>query len=66
MYMKKILFTLAAAASIVAACTMNIDSADEKKPVEEQPLAFGAYLNRGVSTKAGVTGELTTDVLKYR
>ena len=66
MYMKKILFTLAAAASIVAACTMNIDSADEKKPVEEQALAFGAYLNRGVSTKAGVTGELTTDVLKYR
>lgn len=64
--MKKFLFTIAVAAAMVAACTMNIDSADDQKPVEEQALGFGAYLNRGVTTKAGNTGELTTDVLKLR
>jgi hypothetical protein len=66
MHMKKFLFTLAAAASMMAACTMNIDSAEEKKAEESQTVGFGAYLNRGVSTKAGNTGELTTDVLKLR
>jgi len=66
MHMKKFLFTLAVAAAMVAACTMNIDSADDMTPAEDQGLGFGAYLNRGVTTKAGNTGELTTDVLKGR
>lgn len=51
---------------MVASCTMNIDSAEEQKAEEAQPVGFGAYLNRGVATKAGVAGELTTEVLKHR
>ena len=49
---------------MVAACTMNIDSAEEQKAEDAQPVGFGAYLNRGVATKAGRVGELTTTELK--
>ena len=60
--MKKFVFALAAIAAVTVSCNTNLESDTPK----DEPVAvdFSAYLNRGVTTKAGVTGELTTDVLK--
>lgn len=60
--MKKFVFALAAIAAVTVSCNTKLDSDTPK----DEPVAvdFSAYLNRGVTTKAGVTGELTTDVLK--
>lgn len=60
--MKKFVFALAAIAAVTVSCNTKLESDTPK----DEPVAvdFSAYLNRGVTTKAGVTGELTTDVLK--
>ena len=66
--MKKILWVLAATVAMLSACDINVDSVDngkEGKTKESLEVAFGAYLNRGVSTKAGWQGGLTTDTLKF-
>ena len=52
---------------LVASCSLNVDSMEEVKEIKDaEPLAvgFGVYVNRGVTTKAGKTGELTTATLK--
>lgn len=63
--MKKLFFVLVAATSLFAACTVKLDSAIDNEPDNEpSEVRFGAYLNRGVASKAGMTGELNTDGLK--
>ena len=59
--MKKTLFAFLALAALAAACSVNIDSADDKAESGDPSVGFGAYINRGVATKAGPAGELTTD-----
>ena len=59
--MKKILLTLAAVAALTAACNLSIENNDDTEPVQEA-VDFGAYINRGVTTKAGAPGTLTTDL----
>ena len=63
--MKKSFLVLVSVASIFAACTVKLDSAVENTLENDpQEVNFGAYINRGVTTKAGPAGELSTDVLK--
>ena len=57
--MKKILFALAVMTAMTVSCNVNIESDDDAKK-EKVAVDFSAYLNRGVTTKAGVAGELTT------
>lgn len=63
--MNKYFGTLVAVALLLAACDVNIDSV-EKKPenTDSEEIGFSVYVNRGVKTKAGMTGELTTATLK--
>ena len=64
--MKTVYLTLAALlvmAALAVSCNLNIESAEEAGK-ERQPVDFGAYLNRGVTTKAGLSGELTTATLQ--
>lgn len=63
MTMKKFLLTMAALAALTASCNLNVES-DDDKDKEQVPVDFGAYLNRGVATKAGQDGELTTTTLQ--
>ena len=60
--MKKFVFALAAIAAVTVSCNTKFESDTPK----DEPVAvdFSAYLNRGVTTKAGVTGELTTTGLQ--
>ena len=60
--MKKFAFALAAIAAVTVSCNTKLESDTPK----DEPVAvdFSAYLNRGVTTKAGVTGELTTTGLQ--
>lgn len=60
--MKKFVFALAAIAAVTVSCNTKLESDTPK----DEPVAvdFSAYLNRGVTTKAGVTGELTTTRLQ--
>lgn len=57
--MKKILFALAVMTAMTVSCNVNIESDDDTRN-EKVAVDFNAYLNRGVTTKAGVAGELTT------
>lgn len=57
--MKKILFALAVMTAMTVSCNVNIESDDDARN-EKVAVDFNAYLNRGVTTKAGVAGELTT------
>lgn len=61
--MKKILFALAVMTAMTVSCNVNIESDDDAKK-EKVAVDFSAYLNRGVTTKAGVAGELTTTGLQ--
>ena len=60
--MKKFVFALAAIAAVTVSCNTKLESDTPK----DEPVAvdFSAYLNRGVTTKAGVPGELTTTGLQ--
>ena len=63
----KRLFIIFASAALLASCTINIDTIDEgkdPKAADSVAVNFGLYINRSTSTKAGLTGELTTDRLK--
>lgn len=50
---------------LLASCSINIESADdskeEAKSVDSTAVCFDAYVTRGVTTKAGDPGVLTTD-----
>ena len=60
--MKKFLFVLAAMTAVTVSCNTKIESETPKE--EKVAVDFSAYLNRGVASKAGKTGELTTDGLR--
>ncbi len=65
--MKKILWTLAVAVAMISSCDINIDPANgkkENKGADSTAVGFNVYVNRGVKTKAGWAGVLTTDDLK--
>jgi hypothetical protein len=58
-------FIFLATALMLASCNIKIDVPDEDvQKSEPTAVGFGVYMNRGVTTKAGYAGELTTDVLK--
>lgn len=57
--MKRLFVIVAVVAAMAASCDVNIESNDDAKK-EKVAVDFNAYLNRGVTTKAGVAGELTT------
>ena len=61
--MSKKFFFLAAAATLWAGCTALEQNVSDQTPdkLSPQAVGFGAYLNQGVSTKAGAGGVLTTD-----
>ena len=51
--------------ALLASCDVNIDFVDkDKAKLDSTSIGFGVYVNRGVSTKAGKTGELTTTTLQ--
>lgn len=60
--MTKKLFFLAAAAVLLAGCSALEQTGQDETSAKDAPQAvgFGAYLNQGVSTKAGPGGILTT------
>lgn len=62
--MKRILWTLAVAVAMISSCDLNIDSPDKPKDVDPTAVGFNVYVNRGLQTKAGWAGVLTTDDLK--
>lgn len=68
--MKKSLILLSAASLAVLAVSCNktadsdVQKPDNQKVLAEVPVAFGAYVNRNVITKAGYEGTLDTDALK--
>lgn len=65
--MKRFIWILIAVTALLASCSINIDSVDqpkESKKTDSVAVNFGFYMNRSVATKAGLTGELTTDRLK--
>lgn len=65
--MKKILWTFAVAVAIISSCDINIDptkGGKENKDADSAAVGFNVYVNRGVKTKAGWTGVLSTDSLK--
>ena len=65
--MTKKFFYLAAAATVLAGCSALEQTGSEEKSGQRSPQAvgFGAYLNQGVSTKAGHGGILTTSGATY-
>lgn len=63
---KKPLIFAALALLFAGSCT-KVDESKVPEVIEpeaEQPVGFGAYLNRSVNTKAGYQGSLTTEMLK--
>lgn len=65
--MKKIYFIAAAAALALASCSNSDESQEQVKAPEsaqtQQAIDFDAYIQRGL-TRAGLPGDITTDVLK--
>lgn len=63
--MKKIGLFITALLALLTSCNVNIDVVDNNKAKQDSlAIGFAVYVNRGVSTKAGETGVLTTDVLQ--
>ena len=52
--------------ALLASCNVNVDVVDENERGKADSLSvgFGVYVNRGVSTKAGKTGDMTTTSLQ--
>lgn len=63
--MKKIRLFIAATLALLTSCNVNIDYVDNNKAKQDTlAIGFSVYVNRGVATKAGEAGVLTTDVLQ--
>jgi len=50
--------------SFLTACEVTVDSPGKGKTSDPTAVGFGVYMKRGVTTKAGYAGELTTEKLK--
>ena len=58
-------FIVCSVAVLLTSCNINVDMQDNNKQKSDPTaIGFGVYMNRGVTTKAGYAGELTTDELK--
>ena len=53
-----------AASALLTSCNLNIESQGEKPQKDDTSVGFGVYMKRGVTTKSGYAGELTTEKLK--
>jgi len=62
--MKKFLILSFAIAALLTSCNLNIESQGEKPQKKDTSVGFGVYMKRGVTTKAGYTGELTAEKLR--
>ena len=63
--MKRILLPLVVVAALLTSCDVNVADVEESVPKGDSlAIGFGVYVNRGVATKAGKTGELTTEKLQ--
>ena len=64
--MKRLLLSFAVIASLLTSCNVKVDIVDEigVGKTDSTAIGFGVYVNRGVSTKAGKAGELTTITLQ--
>lgn len=64
--MKKVLLTCVAVWALLASCSLNIETGEKevRKDSDSTAVGFGVYVNRGVTTKAGWTGDLTTEILQ--
>lgn len=64
---KKLFWVVAATAALLSACDINVESVEGKEEeidTDSLAIGFGVYVNKGTSTKAGKTGDLTTVTLK--
>lgn len=66
--MKKELILVASALAVLAACNRmeqeQVQPQQEQTQLAEIPVGFDVYTQRGVTTKAGFAGDVTTDGLK--
>ena len=63
----KRLFIFLATAALLTSCSVSTDSDNSiknPKTVDPEAVSFSVYVNKNTSTKAGLTGQLTTDRLK--
>ena len=66
MKMKKRLLTCVAGLALLASCSLNIETGvdETRKGSDAAAVGFSVYVNRGVTTKAGWEGDLTTESLQ--
>lgn len=66
MEMKKRLLTCVAGLALLASCSLNIETGvdETRKGSDAAAVGFSVYVNRGVTTKAGWEGDLTTESLQ--
>jgi len=63
--MKRILLSFAVIATLLTSCDMHVADVEKTRTSSDSTaIDFGVYVNRGVTTKAGKTGELTTATLQ--
>lgn len=64
--MRRIVLSISVITALLASCNVNVDVVDENERGKADSLSvgFGVYVNRGVSTKAGKTGDMTTTSLQ--
>lgn len=63
--MKRLLLSLAITATILTSCDMHMADVEKTRTDSDSTaIGFGVYVNRGVTSKAGKTGELTTATLQ--
>lgn len=63
--MKRFLLVLSLLLALLASCDVQISRVDDTdKPQEATPVDFGAYVHRGVSSKAGMMGDLSSETIK--
>ena len=63
--MKRLLLSLAITATILTSCDMHMADVEKTRTdTDSTAIGFGVYVNRGVTSKAGKTGELTTATLQ--
>ena len=57
------LICLAVSATLLASCDITIDTHEQMQAIDSTAVGFNVYVNRGVMSKAGYQGDLTTATL---